>query len=742
MAEIVKKLELMAPAGDLDCALAAFAAGADSVYAGLGDFNARQRAGNFTPGELAALTAWARRNGRQVYIAFNTLLKDTERASVGDALEAIDTICPHAVIVQDLGAIRILREFFPHLKIHASTQVGAHNSAGVTMLGRLGADRVILERQVTLDELALIRIRTSLDLEVFVHGALCCCLSGMCLFSSWMGGWSGNRGRCKQPCRRRFFTPEGNGFFFSTQDLYSLDTLPRLAEMGINAVKIEGRLREPAYVSHVVTAYRLVRDAPVEDRPAALKEARGLLGRTGGRKWSPGFRTTRDFDTVIEPSRPGGSGKLCGKVDKIASNGFVLRPQCRITIGDTLRVQPPSGEAGPALTVTMISDIRGDKISALRKSQRGLIHCDKDVVSGSSVYLTARKTKLPTVTSSDLDAVTKTLALQVRVATGGVTVEILNIPCPLSWCEALTIPEARQAVLSPQKVAREFVKVRCGTWRAVAVRVDIDGSLFIQDKQLRQVRQKFSQWLEQQGICCETNRVSPGRERLDVAWTQDETDIACTDIREETVCCVNGHARDNSKAICAVPIEGDIAGVDEVILPAFCSEHRLSELSDKITGALTSGVKRLRVTSLYQFELLGKLPASRSLCWVTGFPLPACNRFAVDELRALGSRKVLLWPELEREVLEALVVRYGYDVEIFASGRLPILVTRAHIPVSGRITGGHGQEFHVENQGGLTTLYPAIRFAIPALPGGSVFHDRTGPPAKQTSDFNFQRQWL
>jgi len=730
----------MAPAGDLACAFAAFDAGADAVYAGLGDFNARQRAENFTAGQLASLAAWARQHHRRVYTTLNTLVKDTELTRLVEILAEIDAICPDAVIVQDLGVLHMLRTHFPHVPVHASTQMGAHNSAGVNLLHRLGAERVILERQVTMEELALIRERSSVELEVFVHGALCCSLSGMCLFSSWMGGWSGNRGRCKQPCRRRFFAPEGNGFFFSTQDLYSLDSLQQLADMGINALKIEGRLRGPDYVSAIVTAYRRVLDASPDNRQAAIKEARAVLSRSAGRKWSPGFRSAASCAQVIAHQRPGGSGILCGKVEKVEANGFFMRPSRRIGLGDTLRIQPPSAEAGPALEVTKLKSAQGRNVQQLRKSERGFVHCDKEVLRQSRVYLIAQKSADYGERISALDSVAKTVALAISLNDQGVSVQSLNLPQSLHWHLAVDIAHAQKRAVSEDRVARGFARIRHGAWRICVRQVDITGSLFLSDKLLRQLRQAFAQWLEAQGGFDPANLVSPGCSRLQAGLGAIIEDVSRTRQLEHTVCCAPGK-RLAENEIRAVAIAHDITDAQEIVLPAFCSESELNALRLSIVRALDAGVRRIRVTSMYQFELLRKLEGARDLHISTGFPLPACNRYAMQALRELGAHKIMLWPEMEQQVIGDLVQRFGRDAEVFVAGRLPVLVTRARIPVSGQITGGHGQVFHVEEQGGLSYVYPEVTFSVPAPAGASTFRGMTGSPDAATSDFNYTRQW-
>ena len=177
-------MELLAPAGSLPVALAAFDAGADAVYCGLKKFNARERSDNFSVEDLSRLIAYAHRNGRRVYVTFNTLVREAEIDEAAKFLADLDALRPDALIVQDLGVLRMIREFFPALTIHASTQMALHNSEAVLAAAEIGAKRVILERQITLDELEIIARKSPLELEVFVHGALCACLSGSCLFSS------------------------------------------------------------------------------------------------------------------------------------------------------------------------------------------------------------------------------------------------------------------------------------------------------------------------------------------------------------------------------------------------------------------------------------------------------------------------------------------------------------------------------------------------------------------------------
>ncbi|HEQ71323.1 MAG TPA: U32 family peptidase, partial [Spirochaetia bacterium] len=209
------KPELLAPAGKAESFFAALVAGADAVYLGVQRFNARLRAANFTLPELSRLIPFAHERKKKVYVTLNTALKQKELPAAAQILHVCRTLRVDGLIVADLGLIALARRHFPDLPLHASTQAGIHNSVGAETMRKLGVRRVILARELSLAEVALIRKHTRCELEVFVHGALCYSLSGNCLASSWIGGKSGNRGLCTQVCRRAFRGPTASAPYFS-----------------------------------------------------------------------------------------------------------------------------------------------------------------------------------------------------------------------------------------------------------------------------------------------------------------------------------------------------------------------------------------------------------------------------------------------------------------------------------------------------------------------------------------------
>jgi putative protease len=258
----MKKIELLAPAGDEEALKAAIMAGANAVYMGGSRFGARAFAGNFEDDKLIDAVDYAHQMGVKIYITANTIIKDEE---IGDFLNYIDflyEIGVDAVILQDLGMIDIISKRIPDLELHASTQMTASTAQDVLFLKELGISRVVLSRELSYDEISAIKTETNIEVEAFVHGALCVSYSGKCLFSSMNGMRSGNRGMCAQPCREPYKATVENKplldkeYVFSTKDLNTLDILEDLIDAGIDSLKIEGRMKRSEYVFAVTSAYR------------------------------------------------------------------------------------------------------------------------------------------------------------------------------------------------------------------------------------------------------------------------------------------------------------------------------------------------------------------------------------------------------------------------------------------------------------------------------------------------------
>ena len=279
-------LELLAPAGSMEAVAAAVQNGADSVYLGYGDFNARRNAKNFTPEEAAAAVSYCHLRGARVHLTLNTLLTDRELARAAEQAAHASRIGVDAVIVQDLGVARMLRQVAPDLPLHASTQMTVHSLDGVKACADLGFTRVVLGRELSRDQIAYICQHSPVEIEVFGHGALCMCWSGQCFLSSVIGGRSGNRGLCAQPCRLQYgWSGRADGYPLSLKDLSMARHLKELSDMGVACLKLEGRMKRPEYVAIVTGIYsRAIREGrdPGPEELETLERAFSRQGFTDG----------------------------------------------------------------------------------------------------------------------------------------------------------------------------------------------------------------------------------------------------------------------------------------------------------------------------------------------------------------------------------------------------------------------------------------------------------------------------
>ena len=279
-------LELLSPAGSPEAVIAAVQSGAGAVYLGCGDFNARRNAANFTPEELAQAAAYCRVRGVKVYLTLNTLLTDRELPQAADTARMAAEAGVNAILVQDLGVAAMLRQAVPDMDLHASTQMTIHSLDGVKAAADMGLTRVVLSRELSRDQIAHICAFSPVEIEVFAHGALCMCYSGQCFFSAVIGGRSGNRGLCAQPCRLPYgWGEKAEAPLLSLKDMSLAGHLKELDEMGVTCVKLEGRMKRPEYVAIVTSIYAAaIREGrePTREEVEALERAFSRQGFTDG----------------------------------------------------------------------------------------------------------------------------------------------------------------------------------------------------------------------------------------------------------------------------------------------------------------------------------------------------------------------------------------------------------------------------------------------------------------------------
>ena len=266
MKNIVKKPELLSPAGNMACLEAALSAGCDAVYAGADRFGARAYAGNFTSDEFVQAIDRMHLFGKKVYLTLNTLIKPDEFRQLHDFVRPFYEAGLDGVIVQDIGVIAMLLADFPGMEVHASTQMSISSVFGARLLKEMGVSRIVPSRELSLDEIRDIITETGIETECFIHGAMCYSYSGLCLMSSFLGGRSGNRGRCAGPCRQPYSAgPLREKYLLSMKDLCAIDILDELIGAGIASFKIEGRMKSPEYVYGVTGIYKRAIDKIMSD---------------------------------------------------------------------------------------------------------------------------------------------------------------------------------------------------------------------------------------------------------------------------------------------------------------------------------------------------------------------------------------------------------------------------------------------------------------------------------------------
>jgi putative protease len=376
----VKTVELLAPAGSPEALDAAVAEGADAVYLGLKTFNARMRSANFAYSQFEGALRSLHSMGRKVYVAVNTVFEQREADRMYQLIKYLAALGPDGLIVQDFGVAAMVRDCFPSLKLHASTQMNIAGARGANALSKNGFSRVVLARELSFEELRDCRAGTNMELEVFVHGALCVSASGLCLFSSYLGGKSANRGICTQACRRYYHHDDKGGYYFSPSDLQLIDRVPGLVAAGINALKIEGRMKSAGYVGTVVSAYRLVLDALAEgageeklritinDAGAILRNdfarpktefyfARSASG-AGSKKHTQEKNTGPDW---LNPSQDGGTGIPLGVILKLRGSGagrqgLISRGPVLPVPGDSVRLHAADDSDRRSFKITAVEN--------------------------------------------------------------------------------------------------------------------------------------------------------------------------------------------------------------------------------------------------------------------------------------------------------------------------------------------------------------------------------------------------
>lgn len=711
------RTELLAPAGDLDAAYAAFHYGADAVYLGLQRFSARAEAANFSPEDLSEIVGFAHSAvpRKSVFVAFNTLVQDHELDEAIEQLALLEATGVDAVIVQDLGIARLARTYFPRLELHASTQLAIHNVAGAIAARELGFSRVTLARELTLKEMASIVREGGLDVEVFIHGALCYSYSGLCLYSSMLRGRSGNRGRCAYPCRDTF--SQAKAYPFSMKDLALTGDVVKLREAGVFSYKIEGRKKSPLYVAAVTQYYRNLLEGrlSVLEKRAAEEEIKTIFSRP----WTDLYLNSSRNRTVTDIEVVGHRGAPIGFVERIVRRGggewIQFKTQRRLERHDGIQTDVPGRGRPfgfPVDHLRLVSE-QGKPLDEVFEVpanclvEVGLPADHPAVESGAPLYCSSSQnvkqqyrfprpkpglhrvrmavTIVLNVSADKLEAVASLVMCDGLVAKA-------SLPGPFETCrDAGGVTQAAQAA---------FGKLGDTRFELAGFQVNNPDSRFIPVSMLNRLRREVTARLEDSVVAHRqhalhavqvaekpVNTSFPGR-GTGVLWSIKTDRIAHISAMEAEDCLgleevVVEIQRDPLPELLAgLSKWREQVGVDKIrlALPVLMREWERLDLQDKIKALQTEGWARWESGSLSSWPLLSKPcstvggPATDPLL-TADWSVYVTNRSAARQVLAMGASRFTFSPDDGSENMLSLLKQFGEHATVIVYQDTPLFIS-------------------------------------------------------------------
>ena len=486
------KPELLAPAGSYDALVAAINAGCDAVYLSGYMFGARQFAPNFSREELIKAIDVCHIYGVKVYVTVNTLIYEEE---VNTFMEYIDFLHKHnvdAVIMQDLGMIDLVHQTYPNLEIHASTQMNIHNVEGVEVCKELGIKRVVLARETNIDTIKKIKEIENMELEVFIHGALCVSYSGQCLMSSLIGGRSGNRGSCAGTCRLAYkvLDEQGNklnknNYVLSTKDLNVLDNIGELIDLGIESFKIEGRMKRSEYVFLVVSIYRKAIDSYIETGKVIIDDNDiKQLKRIFNRYFTKGFMFGEDNNLITNDYRPNHLGVEIGKVISISNQIVTIKLSDDLSLRDGIRLI----ESDVGCTVTNI--LRNNKkVACATKGDIITIKIDGNIRNNDVVVKTTDFNQLESL-KNNIKVINKKVVISgiIKLKIGDKIYLKLSDGINSVDVEGFMVEEAIKSPLTNEQIKKQIRKLGSTPFELNSLEITKDDNVFINNKDLNEIR--------------------------------------------------------------------------------------------------------------------------------------------------------------------------------------------------------------------------------------------------------------
>ena len=709
----VSRMENLAPAGNWDALGSAVAAGADAVYLGYAAYSARAGAGNFDEQQLRDAVRFAHLHHVRVHVTVNTLIKDGEMAGVVDVLRLLSEIRVDAVLVQDLGVLRMARRCFPDLPIHASTQMAIHNATGVRFCRNQGMTRAVLARECSAAEIAL-AAKEGIEIEVFGHGAQCVAVSGECLFSSVVGGRSGNRGRCAQPCRLLYTYRGKTAAWLSPRDVCMRDDLPELNKAGVASIKLEGRLKRPEYVATIANSYRNAIDAMDNGhfRKADENEITGLRQIFSRGGFMRGYAMGAEDAGVIDPARVSHGGVKIGRVEFAAGNMARVRLERSLDDGDGLQIRTAQGDAE---LIYAGHDTEAGQIAVVR------LRPDIRTKAGDEVYRLTSEKQLQWARSLAIPAIPADMAL---IAYPGKPLALTMTDGESSvTVTGDTVAPAQSRAMSEEDARRSLGKLSDTPFSLRTLTVQTAGA-FVPVSALNQLRREACQQLAEARIAAFTRKAGREEPADDLIYpdTPDAPSMAIVRTREQAD-AMQGAADLlvwYPEDFRADALESGLRDMPDGVwlqLPTVCEEKTLDALdafvqrnAGKLGGIVLGSV--------------GQLGRTWNVPMGAGSGIPVMNRRAVQFLLEQGCRFVTASSELSGAELRTLMQNHP-PVVVPAYGREQLMLLH-HCPARTYLglTKGHAacrmcDQHSPDALAGQTltdrrgTVYPLLRQRLP-----------------------------
>ncbi len=715
-------IELLSPVGNFECLKAAVQNGADSVYFGCNSFNARASASNFDLEELKKAIEYAKLRGVKTNLTLNTLIKDDEFIDAFEIAKKAYQFGIDAIIVQDLGLAKKLISAFPDLPIHGSTQMTIHNLNGVLELQDLGFKRVVLSRELSTDEIEYISKNSDIELECFIHGALCISYSGQCLFSSMIGGRSGNRGKCAQPCRLPYELLENNkkideGNLLSPRDLCGLEYIPFFIKTGITCLKIEGRMKSPEYVATVTKIYRKYLDLALSNKPYVIDEddKKELMQAFNRGMSSCGHLENKPNKNLVFKEKPNNMGLFLGIVQKYnKTKGLItLKLKEKIEIGDTISLQNEDGlytiselmENNQNITQTKINQTvtigrmkgninLGDKI--YKMSSKSLIN------SARESYKNENK-KIP-LNCEVVIQKGKPLSILIKDACNLQLYKNLNIKCELDCIPT----EAKNKPLDKETVIKQISKTASTPYQFKTIEVHLDKNLFLPKlSTLNELRRTALENVENYALT-KIHRNLPDSKNIDIQKNSkiNKTLENMRDFSKNNILPKNNSSKislllnilntdfdynklDNNIDNLYIPLKyfmnkkyNSILNIltkkfnTYIYLPTIIKVNYRNLFYSNIKKSVKDhSIKGFVVSNLGNIQLLNDLfdDLNEYFKIIANYTLNVFNSNTILELKKLGISKYTISPELDKSTILNLC-NYNYiEKELIVYGKIPLL---------------------------------------------------------------------